>query len=62
MIYKTPGDLNKAGYTATPFKCASVEHLGRSNKAKTPINVEKLKCDGRTDRPTDGRTDRQSGL
>ena len=21
MIYKTPGDLNKAGYTATPVAC-----------------------------------------
>merc|ERR1711911_426049 len=40
----------------------SVEHLGRSNEAKTPINAEKVKCDGWTDgwtdRPTDQQTDR----
>ena len=44
----------------------SVEYLGRSNKAKTPINAEKVKCDGpmegRTDGRTDRRTDRQSGV
>ena len=38
----------------------SVEHLGTSGIAKNPINAEKVKCDGRTDRPTDGRTDRQT--
>ena len=35
--------------------------MGRSYKAKTPINAEKVKCDGptdgRTDGPTDGLTD-----
>ena len=31
--------------------------MGRSSKAKNPINAEKVKCDGRTDGPTDGRTD-----
>ena len=30
----------------------SVEHLGRSSKAKNPINAKKVKCDGRTDGPT----------
>ena len=30
----------------------SVEHLGRSSEAKTPINAEKVKCDGPTDGPT----------
>ena len=35
----------------------SVEHLGRSSKAKNPINAKKVKCDGRTDGQTDGWTD-----
>ena len=35
----------------------SVEHLARSGLAKKPINVKKVKCDGRTDERTDGRTD-----
>ena len=54
-------DKNKAGYPATPVACgwagAIIEHLGRSSKAKNPINAEKVKCDGRTDRRTDGPTD-----
>ena len=36
----------------------SPEHLGRSGKAKKLKNAEKVKCDG----PTDGPTDRHSGL
>ena len=36
----------------------SVEHLGRSGIAKKTINAKKVKCDG----PTDGPTDRQSGV
>ena len=39
----------------------SVEHLGRSKKAKTPINAEKVKwTDGWRDRRTDGWTDGQT--
>ena len=46
----------------------SLDHLGRSNEAKTPMNAEKVKCDGPTDGPMDGpmdgptdkRTDRPS--
>ena len=37
-----------------------MEHLGRSSKAKNPINAEKVKCDGRTDGRTDGPTDRRT--
>ena len=54
---------NKAGYTATPVACGwaravfeLLEHLGRSKKDKTPINAEKVKCDGQTGGPTDGPT------
>ena len=36
----------------------SVEHLGRSGIAKSPINAKKEKCDGRTNGWTDGPTDR----
>ena len=34
-----------------------MEHLGKSNKAKTPINAKKVKCDRRTNGPMDGPTD-----
>ena len=36
----------------------SVEHLCRSGIAKKTINAKKVKCDGRTDGPTDGTTKR----
>ena len=35
-------------------------HLGRSSEAKNKKKNKKVKCDGRTERPTDQRTDRQS--
>ena len=35
----------------------SAEHLGRSGIAKNPINAEKVKWDGPTDRRTDRRKD-----
>ena len=36
----------------------SLYHLGRSSEAKDPKNPKKVKCDGWTDGPTDGPTDR----
>ena len=38
----------------------SVEHLGRSDIAKNPINAKKVKCDGTTDRRTNGLTDQRT--
>ena len=35
----------------------SVGRLGRSGKAKNPINAKNVKCDGRMGGRTDGRTD-----
>ena len=35
----------------------SAKHLGRSSEAKNLKNAEKVKCDGRTDGPTDRHTD-----
>ena len=32
------------------------DHFGRSSDAKNPVNAEKVKCDGRTDGPTDQQT------
>ena len=32
--------------------------MGRSSEAKNLKNAEKVKCDGRTDGPTDQRTDK----
>ena len=55
---------NKAVYTATQSRAGgqgpylrSVEHLGRSRKAKNPMDAEKVKCDGGTDGRMYGRTD-----
>ena len=58
MNYKASEGKGEVGDYFQFLKPFSAEHLGRSNKAKTPINAEKLKCDGRTDR----RMDRQSGV
>ena len=64
MIHKTPRDLNKARYTATPVACgwarAIVEvsgTFGQEQQGKTPINIKKVKC-RRMDRLTDGPTDK----
>ena len=32
------------------------KHLGRSSNAKTARDAEKAKCDGATDRPTNGQS------
>ena len=39
-------------------KLRSPDHLGRSSEAKNRKNPKKVKCDGRTDAPTD----RQNGM
>ena len=56
---------NKAGYTATPVACGwaglylrSLHHLGRSSEAKDRKKTKKVKCGGRTNGPTDQRTDK----
>ena len=36
----------------------SLDHLGRSSEAKDRKTPKKVKCDGRTDRQTDGWTDK----
>ena len=36
----------------------SLDHLGWSSETKDRENPKKVKCDGRTDRPTDGPTKR----
>ena len=59
MLQKTRPDTqlpqSRAGGQGPQLR--SVEHLGRSNKAKTPINAEKVKRDGQTDGPMDGPMD-----
>ena len=56
--------LNKAGNTATPVACGwagavleATYHLGRSHEAKDSKNSKNIKCEGRTDRPTNGTTE-----
>ena len=46
---------SRAGGQGPYFR--SLDHLGRSSKAKNRKNGKKLKCDGRTDGRTDGRRD-----
>ena len=66
---KTAQKFNKAGYAATLVACgwagAVLEkvtgHLGRGCMLKELKNAEKVKR-GPTNQPTDGPTDRQSGV
>ena len=64
IIYKTSGDLNKAGYMATLVACGwagavfeLLKHLARSSEAKDRKNIKKVKW-GPTNQPTDRRTDK----
>ena len=63
MLLKRPDTwLPQSRTSGQELYLRSLDHLGESSEAKDRENPKKVMCDGRTDRPMDQRTDRQSGV